>query len=261
MRRLIAVHRLVNRSAGSQQSWHRANSALSKLPGTSVGLGHSLQHPSAFTMIDGRNDVLHRVREVLSLYRLHDSAMQDSKELLEKSLRAAHMASRSGACNGLVLAALLHGCGQLLIPSAKFGSMPEEALMQETCSHRIGSTWLGQQGFSSLVTETVARQPCAGRYLNLDDGAAMTPDEANEFEEDDAFEAAVSVRIFCYEATLDSDLADWRRVWCQYEATAGEPWRSKASEVHAELALVPKLDAYQDLMEEHLGVQVAEQHW
>jgi predicted HD phosphohydrolase len=123
---------------------------------------------------------------------------------LEHALQAAHFARAAGADDDLVLAALLHDVGNLLGEIGPLGTPDHE---------EVGAKYLLEHGFSARIAELVRGHVPAKRYLAareawsarlsdaskttlVEQGGAMTAEEAAAFERDPLFADKLRLRRF-----------------------------------------------------------------
>jgi len=127
---------------------------------------------------------------------------------LEHGLQAAYFAQAGGASEAVVIAALLHDVGHLLVDvPADLADWTHDAQHEQT-----GADWLAHY-FGPQVTEPVRLHVAAKRYLCATDagyyarlsaasvhtlqlqGGAMTPAEVAAFEANPFHQAAVLLRL------------------------------------------------------------------
>uniref|UniRef100_A0A0W0EU81 HD domain-containing protein n=1 Tax=Moniliophthora roreri TaxID=221103 RepID=A0A0W0EU81_MONRR len=149
----------------------------------------------------------------------------ESISQLEHCLQAAHCARSSGSSDEVVLAALLHDCGQILpietLKAAVSSSsdVQDMRLFSGISVGRHGHEYIGAQylealGFPLTICELVRDHVIAKRYLtaveegyyaNLSDaskkslefqGGPFSPTEVTEFEHDPLFKEKVMMRRF-----------------------------------------------------------------
>jgi len=131
---------------------------------------------------------------------------------LEHSLQAAHLATKAGADDETVLAALLHDVGQFLPGDGAEAMRTENGSVGRWGHEQIGATFLAQIGFSKKVCDLVGAHVVAKRYLTATDkayydqlsdaskaslrfqGGPFTADEVRVFELDPLFQAKVALR-------------------------------------------------------------------
>ena len=149
------------------------------------------------------------VAEICALYARHggDAYFGERVTMREHGLQAAHFARLQGAAEPLVLAALLHDIGHLLIQApADIKDWTEDARHEE-----VGAAWLAQR-FGPAVAEPVRLHVPAKRYLCAIDphyraqlsaaslhtltlqGGAMSAVECARFRAEPHHAAAVQVR-------------------------------------------------------------------
>lgn len=125
---------------------------------------------------------------------------------LEHALQSAHLASRAGAPEEEVLAALLHDLGHLIDEAPRMGDLGAER------HEDLGAALLADLGFAPEVSRIVAAHVAAKRYLVfrdgryrarlseasqrslLEQGGAMSDEEARAFESAPHFAAALRLR-------------------------------------------------------------------
>ena len=180
--------------------------------------------------------VAERVNRVLTIMAAADQAEYIGEPIsqLAHGLQSAHLATRAGQPEVVVLAALFHDIGHLIDYSAEqmdgLGVIDHEGL---------GATFMRELGFSETLCHLVRSHVQGKRYLcyrkagyhdalspasrgTLEwQGGPMTCDEARDFEDDPWFETILRMRVF--------------------DDRAKDPDAS-----------VPKLDSYRDMMERHL---------
>jgi gamma-butyrobetaine dioxygenase len=141
------------------------------------------------------------VDEIMQLFATKGSSEYGGERVsqLEHALQAAHMAETEKAPQSLVVAALLHDVGHLMVSGP-------EAMHEE-----LGYSWLSKH-FPPEVSEPVKLHVAAKRYLCATDnqyfsqlspasveslhhqGGPMTDAELDAFEEDPFFSQAVTLR-------------------------------------------------------------------
>jgi phosphonate degradation associated HDIG domain protein len=129
--------------------------------------------------------------------------------LTEHMLQAAHLAHQEGAEEDLVVAALLHDVGHLLVID------PLLAQESNIDAHHdeVGAHWISER-FPQSVSEPVRMHVAAKRYLVSTDpsyrarlspaslhtlelqGGLLSEDEANQFLDSTWAKAAISVRLW-----------------------------------------------------------------
>ncbi len=108
--------------------------------------------------------------EILSLYARRGSAAYfgEPVSMTEHGLQAAYFARRAGAPESLVVAALLHDVGHLVVPAPdRIEDWVEDANHEDT-----GSRWLAER-FPRAVSEPVELHVAAKRYLCAVDPSYM----------------------------------------------------------------------------------------
>uniref|UniRef100_A0A6V0I2Z4 HD domain-containing protein n=1 Tax=Zooxanthella nutricula TaxID=1333877 RepID=A0A6V0I2Z4_9DINO len=217
-------------------------------------LGQKMPHePRRFQTV-AQTPIDRNVKQILGLLQSAPGKSQLAREPtaprslgrvspLTRGLRAAEEASEQGFGDELVLAALLHDCGQLLgAGDPHTASLPPE---------ERASKWLRAKGMSTQVCSLVFRDVDTRRYIwhmdpglfqSLPDsakadltakGGPMAADEAAAFEQLRLFGASMALRRCC-------EVADM----------AAEDPRPPGG-----------IAQYRCLLEEHLGEQLAEQCW
>jgi phosphonate degradation associated HDIG domain protein len=131
----------------------------------------------------------------------------ESVSMTEHGLQAAYFARRAAAPPSLVIAALLHDVGHLVV------GVPDdlEDWVEDAHHEEIGSKWLARR-FPASVSEPVRLHVPAKRYLLAVDpayfaklspasvvtlklqGGPMSPDEVTHFEKEPYYRDAVKVR-------------------------------------------------------------------
>ncbi len=144
---------------------------------------------------------------ILEQSRSHDYIGENVSQL-EHALQAAHFASKSGAPDHEIIAALFHDIGHLHAPS---DARNMDGFGIERHEHH-GADFLASLGMPSSVTELVRSHVDVKRYLvarNPDyarklssastetlrmQGGPMTPEECVAFEQDPQFKAKLRIR-------------------------------------------------------------------
>lgn len=136
---------------------------------------------------------------------------------LEHALQAAYFARQDCATPALVVAALVHDIGHLL------AGTPENIADMGVDAHHeeVGKKWLAAR-FGNDVVEPVHLHVAAKRYLCATDstylgklsrasvqslalqGGPMTPDEVREFEQNQYYREAVSLRAWDDKAKIQN---------------------------------------------------------
>ncbi|MEM7171106.1 MAG: HD family phosphohydrolase [Pseudomonadota bacterium] len=167
--------------------------------------GDGLDHPDSFV------DHLFAWMESKGQSRYDEAVSQ-----CEHALQAAWQARESGACAALVIAALFHDIGHLLVDEHKGQG---DFLSQDLCHERVGANWLATL-FPAAVSEPVRlhvpakRWLCAGeagyvkrlslasqRSLQIQ-GGPMSPAEKAAFEKEPHWKEAVQLRLWDDEAKV-----------------------------------------------------------
>lgn len=149
--------------------------------------------------------------ELVELFESGGSAeyLGESVTMKEHMLQCADLAVRNGASNELIVAALTHDIGHLLISDALF--MQESNI--DAHHDELGANWLADR-FPESVSEPVRLHVGAKRYLVSTDptyfgrlspasvhtfnlqGGKMSDDEILEFRSHPAHESAIQVRLW-----------------------------------------------------------------
>jgi len=149
------------------------------------------------------------IDEIESLFRGRgvDAYFGESVSVTEHLIQTAYLAQLASAAPALVLAALLHDVGHLIM------DVPNDIADWDEDAHheRLGGIWLAQR-FPPEVSEPVRLHVCAKRYLLATDpsylarlspasvttlqlqGGPMTSEEVAAFEAQSAHQDAVRLR-------------------------------------------------------------------
>jgi phosphonate degradation associated HDIG domain protein len=147
--------------------------------------------------------------EILGLFQERGASAYFGEDvsMIEHALQAAYFARQDGAPDALVVAALLHDIGHLVV------AVPDDIADWTTDAHHeiVGSRWLAER-FVTAVSEPVRLHVPAKRYLLATDpgyfsmlspasvitlklqGGAMSADEVAAFESEAFHKDAVRVR-------------------------------------------------------------------
>ncbi len=152
------------------------------------------------------------VHEVFALFEQHGSANYIGEQISqwEHACQAAMMAQWEGCDDEVILAALLHDIGHLLVLNG------EEHPQMATCGtmehEKLGADFLRVRGFSPKVAQLVESHVAAKRYLcfaqpkyydSLSEasqktlafqGGPMTPTEAKQMEQNPLFTTIIRMR-------------------------------------------------------------------
>jgi phosphonate degradation associated HDIG domain protein len=130
----------------------------------------------------------------------------------EHALQAAHLADKENAGDDLIVAALVHDIGHLLVPDEDAGEQAAQTGI-DTRHENVGEAWLLEY-FPPEVTEPVRLHVDAKRYLcatqpdyvqslspasqrSLElQGGAMTAEEIAQFESNRYYKDAVKLRLW-----------------------------------------------------------------
>ncbi len=149
-------------------------------------------------------------RQILDVYEKHGKeSYGENITQTEHALQTALLAKKEGFDNEVIIAALLHDIGHLIV------NQPE-ALMDENLGaidhETIGALFLKEKGFSDKVCELVKGHVAGKRYLTyknpdyykalsdaskktlLHQGGKMDKDEALAFEQSPYFELSLKMR-------------------------------------------------------------------
>lgn len=183
-------------------------------------------------------EIQRKAQEVIRLYSSHGpvvnatlwqgGAEPQTATALVHALRTAQLARDVGADRDMELAALLHGCGDLVLHcQPQLGWMPDRHMLPA----RLGVQWLRVLGVADRICMAISQQSLARRYLcaispgyacELSEaaqrdvnafGGAMRTEEVDHFKQVEDFQLSVTLQLWCDEAaymsqTLTADEVD-----------------------------------------------------
>lgn len=152
-----------------------------------------------------------RIREVFALYEVYGNEryLDNTITFLQHSSQTAHMATREGFEDEVIVAAFLHNIGSLI------SQLPKSQITnQDTSFERMGGAFLKERGFPQDVVDLIQSQLIARRYLThkysgfykalsmqqqdyvLSHGGPLDPHDAIDFEKYELFRPSVRLVLW-----------------------------------------------------------------
>ncbi|GAB3273482.1 HD domain-containing protein [Larkinella harenae] len=151
------------------------------------------------------------ISEITELFEKHggNDYYGEPVSQLEHMVQSAMLAERAGADDETIIAAFLHDIGHLLPSELAEDHMDDYGRIDH---EKLGADWLRERGFSEKVAQLIEHHVNAKRYLTYKNpayfnklseaslktlefqGGPMTPEEAQEFEQNPYFRGILQVR-------------------------------------------------------------------